>query len=304
MVSIRRALALLCLLLVTGPIALLWAWTAPQVTHVLPASNLAGGIQFYVVCIFAFGLLLSALIAIRAGIMITEPLQRLNESAKLIAQGRLDVRVVQDTALPMELQLLTQSFNDMAARLHELQTRGNELRERAEKASESKSAFVRTVTHELRQPVNAIIGFSDLLTGRHAARLSPDQRDSYVRDIQAGAKHLLSLVNDLLDLAKIESGQYDLIENEFWIDEITERASRYVETMARDRGIRVEVNFDGEPPKVLGDERALFQVLLNLLSNAVRYGKVGGHVLVDTRTLPDFRVEIRVRGQRSGHRTR
>ena len=162
MVSIQRALSLLCVLLVTGPIALLWAWTAPRVSHDLLGSTLAVGLQFYVVCLFAFGLLLSALIAIRAGIIITEPLQRLIESANLMAQGRLDVRVAQDDALPLEIRLLTRSFNDMATKLSELQSHGNDLRERAEKANESKSAFVRTVTHELRQPVNAIIGFSDL----------------------------------------------------------------------------------------------------------------------------------------------
>ena len=92
----------------------------------------------------------------------------------------------------------------------------------------------------------------------------------------------------------METGQYDLIENEFWIDEITQRATRYVETQATEREVEVDVIFDGEPPKVLADERALFQVLLNLLSNAVRYGRVGGRVEVETRTLPDSRVQISV----------
>ncbi len=283
---------MVCLLLVTGPVALFWAWPIGQNPAGIlqsPAHNL----QLHVFSLFAFGLLLAALVAIRAGIIITEPLHRLSESAKLVAAGQFDVRVTHDSATtPKELLMLTQSFNDMAARLGELQRRSTELRQRAEQASESKSSFVRTVTHELRQPVNAIIGFSELLTGRGASRISPETRDSYLRDINAGARHLLSLVNDLLDLAKMESGQYELVEDEFWIDEITRRATRYVEAQARERNVDVTSTFEGAPPLVYGDERALFQVMLNLVSNAVRYGNRDGHVRIETRVQTDGQVEI------------
>jgi two-component system, cell cycle sensor histidine kinase PleC len=284
MVSIKRALLLVCGLLVTGPIALFWLW---------PAAQPEAALHTHVFSVLSFGLLLAALVAIRAGIILTDPLMRLNESAKQIAEGRFDVRIVQNShTTPRELLQLTNSFNNMAAKLADLSARSGALRERAEKASESKSQFVRTVTHELRQPVNAIIGFSELLTGRGAAKLTLEARDSYLRDINAGARHLLSLVNDLLDLAKMESGQYELIEDEFWIDEITRRACRYVEAQARENGIDVAVTFDGDPPLIRADERAMFQVLLNLVSNGVRYGNRGGHVTMDTRRMSDGSVQI------------
>lgn len=268
-----------------------WGVMVPQpIAELRKAADI---VQQRVFTIFASGLLLAALIAIRAGIMITAPLNRLTASARKMAEGNLEARVELDRRrTPLELAVLMHSFNNMAERLAELSRRSTELRERAEKANVSKTEFVRTVTHELRSPVNAIVGFSDLLTGRGAAKITPELRDSYLRDINAGARHMLSLVNDLLDLAKMESGQYDLVEVDFWIDEITRRASRYVETQALDRGIDIAVSFDGEPPLVHGDERALFQALLNLVSNAVRYGRRGGKVAIETKVTPTGNVEI------------
>jgi signal transduction histidine kinase len=281
MVSIRRVLLVVSLLLVSGPLTAFWLW--PQ-SRVIQSDPLA---------MFVMGLLIAALISIRAALLITEPLLRLNATARLMAAGHLDVRVEQNArTTPHELMMLTNSFNEMAANLTRLRARGVELQERAEKASASKSDFVRTVTHELRTPVNAIIGFSELVTGRSAGRITPEQRDSYLRDINAGARHMLSLVNDLLDLARMESGQYQLAEEEFWLDEITRRACRYVDVQAKERQIEVREDFDGDPPVIHGDERALFQALLNLVSNAVRYGHPGGRVTIGSRILADRSIEI------------
>ncbi len=269
MVTIRQALFLVCLPVVTGP--LIFFWVVPQ-----------SSISEHMYSVVLIGLLLAALVAIRAGLIITTQLDRLGETARLMAQGNFDVRVARASRWsPSEVTTLSETFNDMAAKLSELSSRGVALREQAEKASASKSEFIRTATHELRCPVNAIIGFSDLLTSRNAAGISPEIRDGYLRDIGAGGRHLLSLVNDLLDLARAESGQYHLIEDIFWLDEITHRATRYVETEARERQVQVDVVIHGEPPSIRGDERALFQALLNLVNNAVRYGRRGGVVTID-----------------------
>jgi signal transduction histidine kinase len=268
-----------------------WGVMVPQ--PIAELRKAAHVVQQRVFSIFAIGLLVAALIAIRAGIIITAPLSQLTASARKMAEGDLDVRIeFNPRHTPFELVVLNQSFNNMAERVAELGRRSTELRERAEKANTSKTEFVRTVTHELRSPVNAIVGFSELLTGRSAAKITPEMRDSYLRDISAGARHMLSLVNDLLDLAKMESGQYELVEVDFWVDEITRRASRYVETLAIERGVEVTVSFDGEPPLIHGDERALFQALLNLVSNAVRYGRHGGTVAIATRITATGNVEI------------
>lgn len=270
-----------------------WGVMVPQPISEMRAA--ADSIRKHVLFVFSAGLLIAALIAIRAGLLITAPLSRLNAGARRMAEGNLDVRVeAGGRATPRELSMLTSSFNDMAERLAELRQHGIEMRERAERANRSKTEFVRTVTHELRSPVNAILGFSELLTSRHSAKITPEMRDSYLRDISAGARHLLSLVNDLLDLAKMESGQYELLEQDFWVDEITRRATRYVETQARERDMTLNVHFNGEPPMIRGDERALFQSLLNVVSNAVRYGRRSGTVDISTRILANGGVEITV----------
>lgn len=280
MVSIRQALFLVCLPGVIGPLALLL---------IVPGSS----VYEHAYSAILIGLLMAALAAIRTGLIITTQLDRLSETAKLMAQGNFDVRVPAASKWsPKEVTDLSATFNDMAGKLAELRLRGIELREQAEHASESKSEFMRTITHELRSPLNAIIGFSDLLTGRSAATIAPEARERYLTDINAGAHHLLSLVNDLLDLARAESGQYDLVEDEFWLDEITRRTCRYVETQANERQMAISVHFDGEPPVIYGDEKVLFQALLNLVSNAVRYGRAGGKIAIEVRSLPSQCIEL------------
>lgn len=268
MLSIRRALFLVCLMLIAGPVLLLaFLWASAHGTGFDAASAWR-----LMPSIIAAALLIAALVAIRVGLIIVGPIDALHHAAQRMAEGDLTVRApAADRLAPRELHALTATFNEMAASVARS-------REQVERANSSKSEFVRMVTHELRSPVSAIIGFSELLSGRNGARLPPEARDSYLRDINAGAKHLLALVNDLLDLAKAEAGQYELADDEVWLDEIMHRAVRYVEPQARERQMQVSVVLKGEAPCVRGDERALFQVLLNLASNAVRYGRTGGSV--------------------------
>jgi signal transduction histidine kinase len=276
MLTIRHVLLLVCLFLVAGLLlTLLWLWPTELAgwgadsTRRLPPN------------IIAAALLVAALIAMRAAIIIVGPIDALHRSAQRMAAGELNVRVPEpDRFAPRELLTLTAAFNDMAASVSQLRTE-------AERINASKSEFMRTVTHELRSPLSAIIGFSDLLTNRTGAPLPPEACDAYVRDINAGARHLLALVNDLLDLARAEAGQYELVEDEVWLDAVMKRAARYVELEARARHMQVIVASDGEAPCVNGDERALFQVLLNLASNAVRYGRSGGTVTITSQHLSD-----------------
>jgi signal transduction histidine kinase len=252
---------------------------AQPVAELLQTAN---SVRDQMATVFSVGLILAALIAIRAGIIITAPLERLNEIARRMSDGNLDVLVEPcHRFAPTELRTLTGTFTEMAQKLSIANRQRAELQLRAEKANEAKSDFVRTVTHELRSPVNAIIGFSELLIGRNSATIAPDVREAYLSDINVGGRHLLSLVNDLLDLARAESGQYQLIEDVFWLDEITRRATRYCETQARERQISLYSVFEGDPPAIFGDERVLFQSLLNLITNAVRYGRSGGTIRID-----------------------
>jgi len=229
--------------------------------------------------IFALGLLAAALVAFRSGLVVVEPLQALLEAVRRMEQGEEGVRVPMPGRLaPREIGTLASAFNAMADTVMGAKRRESEARERAERACEQKSEVLRYVTHEMRTPANAILGFSQLLSqARHGSLGSPIY-ESYVQDILNGSKHLLSLINDLLDMSKIEAGKYHLHEEAVGIDEIIERVVRFLQPQVDDRAMVLTVDYDDPPPTLKGDERALFQIVLNLATNAVRYGYHGGRI--------------------------
>ncbi|HCF18193.1 MAG TPA: two-component sensor histidine kinase, partial [Rhodospirillum rubrum] len=152
-------------------------------------------------------------------------------------------------------------------------------RRSSEEANRAKTLFLANMSHELRTPLNAIIGFSDMLAnGIHGALA--DRQQDYARDINLSALHLLDLINDILDVAKIESGGYLLHERPCNLAAIIRAAERMLGPRVREKGLVMDtVCVDGEA-WVMADERAMQQVLLNLLSNAVKFTPEGGRITV------------------------
>jgi GAF domain-containing protein len=146
-----------------------------------------------------------------------------------------------------------------------------------EAASRHKSEFLANMSHELRTPLNAIIGFSDVLTERMFGELN-DKQDEYVKDISASGTHLLSLINDILDLSKIEAGRMELEVTEFDLPQAIDNALTLVRERAGRRGIALNQAVDERLGQVRGDERKVKQVLLNLLSNALKFTPEGGRI--------------------------
>lgn len=140
-----------------------------------------------------------------------------------------------------------------------------------------KNDFLATITHELRTPLNSILGFSDVLTG--ADNLSEKQQ-RYLRNIQTSGKDLLSLVNDILDLAKIEAGKVDIHLTDFSVEDLLERLTGMVRPLAEKRNIELTSAVDDELPLVTQDMGKMQQVLYNLLSNAIKFTPEGGRVRV------------------------
>ncbi|MBL8831601.1 MAG: MASE1 domain-containing protein [Rhodospirillales bacterium] len=150
-------------------------------------------------------------------------------------------------------------------------------RRSAETASKVKSMFLATASHELRTPLNTIIGLSSLL-GEGRAH-PPEKIAEYARDIERSGEHLLALIDDLLDLSKIEAGRFDLRETQVDVGELVHASLGFVAAQARKREIRLTA----EPPpaiSVQADRKALLQILLNLLSNAIKFTPAGGSVTV------------------------
>jgi GAF domain-containing protein len=161
-----------------------------------------------------------------------------------------------------------------------------------EAASRHKSEFLANMSHELRTPLNAVIGFSEVLLQRMFGELNAKQ-DEYLKDIYASGHHLLSLINDILDLSKIEAGRMELAPAPFHLPSALENAVTLVKERAARHGITLQVDVDPRLGDIVGDERKVKQVLLNLLSNAVKFTPEGGQIrLIASRM--DGIVEISV----------
>src|SRR5262249_15518716 len=198
-------------------------------------------------------------------------------------------------AFPPETGELLQTFATQSAlaiqnaRLfREIEQKSREL----EAASRHKSEFLANMSHELRTPLNAIIGFSEVLSERMFGELN-EKQDEYLKDIYASGTHLLSLINDILDLSKIEAGRMELELTDFDLPAAIDNALMLVRERAGRRSIVLHTSVDARLGQVRADERKVRQVVLNLLSNAIKFTPEGGRI--DVRAVPrDGSVEVSV----------
>jgi signal transduction histidine kinase len=247
------------------------------------------------------GLVLSLLASLALARYMVRPINALREGAAAIGAGNLDQKL--DVQTGDELQDLAEQFNSMAAKLQEsyaglerkVEDRTAELRNTStqlEIANRHKSEFLANMSHELRTPLNAIIGFSEVLGEKYFGELNEKQLD-YVKDIHSSGKHLLSLINDILDLSKIEAGRMELDVAEFDMPSALQNAMTLVRERAQRSGIKLKLEAAPALGQIYADERKFKQIMLNLLSNAVKFTLEGGTVGVTAR-LNGALVEIAV----------
>jgi signal transduction histidine kinase len=177
-----------------------------------------------------------------------------------------------------ELGALADHLNRMSAEL-------GQLYRQLEAANRNKSEFLANMSHELRTPLNAIIGFSEVLIEKMFGELNDKQLD-YLRDIHASGHHLLTLINDILDLSKIEAGRMELDLTRFDLTELLESSLTLVRERASRHGLNLELKVDDAMGEWVADQRKVKQVVINLLSNAVKFTPAGGSVTLRTRLLP------------------
>jgi len=233
--------------------------------------------------------------------VIVKPVLHLKEVSDAISRGNLDRRA--DIRTGDEFEDLSQAYNRMLRHLvavqEELRQGQTALDSKVDELAQAnmqlfelnnlKNEFMATMTHELRTPLNSILGFSDVLAG--ADNLNEKQQ-RYVKNIQTSGKDLLTLVNDILDLAKIEAGKMDLHIVEFSIGDLAERLAGMMKPLAERRNIELTFEVDSRLPLLEQDAGKIQQILYNLLSNAVKFTPEGGRVLLNANLRDEKTFEI------------
>ena len=160
-------------------------------------------------------------------------------------------------------------------------------RDEAETANRAKSQFLAAMSHELRTPLNAIIGFSQMMAGETFGPLGSPQYKGYIDDIQTSGQHLLDIINNILDLSKVESGADKLREEQVEVPKVVQDVVNLVNHLAEQAEVDLEIDLPGDLPSLRADDRKVKQILANLLSNAVKFTEPGGHVVVRAWCQPD-----------------
>jgi signal transduction histidine kinase len=235
------------------------------------ASNLDS--QHLVIGVAAGSILLALLLGLVLSGSLIVPIQQVRARLEAITSGDFSEHV----SVPNrdELGALAEDLNrmnDELGRLYrELQT-----------ASRHKSEFLANMSHELRTPLNAIIGFSEVLQDQFFGDLN-DKQAEYVADIHSSGRHLLALINDILDLSKIEAGRMELQVGDFALSEVLHNSTALSRERANRLGVSLALEVEPSIGVITADERMLKQVLFNLLTNALKFTARGGHVNVTAR---------------------
>jgi signal transduction histidine kinase len=191
---------------------------------------------------------------------------------------------------PREIELLIESFNAM---LQEIEDRDGRLmrktvelekaKQHAEAANTAKSQFLANISHELRTPLNAIIGFSTMLKDQQFGPLGDNKYSEYSADIHDSGKHLLDMINDILDLSQAESGKLSVKFDQLVLSKVIDKALNIVAAEAQGKNITIRTQIPDKLPKIVADRVRLMQILLNILSNAVKFSETGSEVVLSAR---------------------
>lgn len=162
----------------------------------------------------------------------------------------------------------------------------------AEQANRAKSAFIANMSHEFRTPLNAIIGFAQVLRGEAGIVLPEKKQREYMADIEKSADHLLALINDILDLSKIESGKMELSRDQISVAGMFDTISKIVASLVEEKKLKLVVDVVGTVPDLIADERSVRQILINVLSNSIKYTPASGVIVMLATQSPQGGVEF------------
>jgi len=238
-------------------------------------------------------IMVAFIIASRLQKVVTEPVLNLLETMQAVSSDQ-NYSVRARKHADDELGELSDGFNEMLAKI---QTHDDNLRaawREAEAASRAKTEFLANMSHELRTPLNAIIGFSEIIKAEMLGPLGTDRYKLYAQDICDSGHHLLEVIGDILDISKVEAGEFELNAEASDLGDIVELCVRLVRERAEAAGITLDVEIDPGLPQLLLDRRLVKQSLINLLSNAIKFSPDPGPVTVRAARVSDGSVLLAV----------
>jgi len=276
-------------------ISLVWLWFAalqcPNCTAMVDLNFTV--IQFSSILIFQAAIMLLAYALSRSALLMALPVTTVF-TVKNAVHGDMATSIMGGVALlallffylaanrfkeaVVALRTSTRERDTLIAELETATSTAQAARVRAEDANRAKSHFLATMSHELRTPLNAILGFSEMMRDEILGPLGNDSYLEYAGDIHNSGSHLLKLINEILDLSRIEAGRQELHETYLDLAGVVEEAKHMLEIKAREKNIALQTAYESDLPKVWIDERSIRQVSLNLLSNAVKFTPKDGTV--------------------------
>jgi len=230
-----------------------------------------------------------------AGRLFTVPWGGASALALILSNGEAEER---RRATSPSLSAAENEIRELKAKLESFKNTEEELRtatREAQRAAAAKADFVAKVSHEIRTPLNTITGFAEVIMAERFGPIGNERYREYLKDIHAGGMHLVSLLNDLLDLSKIETGQLDLTFANVSLNDLTQQCVGIMQPQASRARIIIRTSLTPGLPQIVADERSLRQIVLNLLSNSIRFTGPGGQVIVSTAFADSGEAVLRVR---------
>jgi signal transduction histidine kinase len=207
-------------------------------------------------------------------------------------------KTAEQQAIALSLSAAENEIRDLAGKLEAAKKSEEQLRaatREAQKAATAKAEFVGKVSHEIRTPLNAITGFTEVIMAERFGPIGNERYRDYLKDVHAAGMHIVALLNDLLDLSKIESGQLNLNFANVSLNELTQQCVGIMQPHASRARIIIRTSLTPGLPQVVADERSLRQIVLNLLSNSIKFTGPGGQVIVSTAFADNGEAVLRVR---------